>query len=172
MIELVKTNRGESLGDLSKNSKVMLIFLRHFGCTFCREGLTDLLKVKSKLEAENVVPVIVHQSSDRYASQVMDVYNLGKVHRISDPHLELYSFFSLQKGSLNQIFGPKMMWRFIVAGLFKGHLVGKEEGDGWQMPGVFIIEKGEVINKFVHQYAGDRPDYLTLARTSLPVREH
>lgn len=172
MIDQLKTNQGATLNELSSRSKVMLVFLRQFGCTFCREGLTDLLRVKKQLKQENILPVIVHQTNEHYASQLLKVYNLEELHRISDPGLELYEYFSLKKGTVNQIFGPKMWWRFLVAGLVKGHLVGKEKGDGWQMPGIFIIHNGEIINKFIHKYAGDRPDYLNLARASKPAIQH
>ena len=33
------TNDGRSLWDLSEESTLLVIFLRHFGCTFCRETL-------------------------------------------------------------------------------------------------------------------------------------
>lgn len=172
MINQIKTNQGDTIYELSNDSKVLLVFLRHFGCTFCREGLTDLLKIKDQLFQEGITPIIVHQSNEHYASRLLKVYELADLHRISDPHLELYEHFNLQKGKFQQIFGPKMIWRFFAAGIMKGHLVGKEMGDGWQMPGIFIIEKGEVINKYIHKYAGDRPDYLTLALEPKPVVQH
>jgi hypothetical protein len=34
-----------------------------------------------------------------------------------------------------------------------------ELGDGFQMPGVFVLHRGEVRKSFVHQHPYDRPDY-------------
>jgi hypothetical protein len=41
--------------------------------------------------------------------------------------------------------------------------VGRLAGDGFQMPGVFLIFKGEVIRSYRHHTAADRPDYINLA---------
>ena len=38
----VRTEDGVSLGDLSATAPVLLIFLRHSGCTYCRQTLSDL----------------------------------------------------------------------------------------------------------------------------------
>jgi hypothetical protein len=35
-------------------------------------------------------------------------------------------------------------------------------GDGFQMPGVFVIREGEVREHFIHRLASDRPDYAKL----------
>lgn len=34
-----------------------------------------------------------------------------------------------------------------------------ELGDGFQMPGVFVLYKGEIRRSFIHRYPYDRPDY-------------
>ena len=38
------------------------------------------------------------------------------------------------------------------------------EGDGTQMPGVFLIHRGRVLHRFIHANAADRPDYAALAQ--------
>jgi hypothetical protein len=40
----------------------------------------------------------------------------------------------------------------------------EEIGDGFQMPGVFVLHKGEIKNAFIHQMSHDRPDYLEIVR--------
>ena len=37
-----RTQQGSTLLELSKQAPVLLVFLRHTGCTFCREALADL----------------------------------------------------------------------------------------------------------------------------------
>jgi hypothetical protein len=36
-------------------------------------------------------------------------------------------------------------------------------GDGFQMPGIFLLFHGEVLRSYRHQTAADRPDYVDLA---------
>ena len=42
-------------------------------------------------------------------------------------------------------------------------MVGKLVGDGFQMPGVFLLRNGRIEKAFRHQTAADRPDYCELA---------
>jgi hypothetical protein len=58
------------------------------------------------------------------------------------------------------------MLRAIWAGLFKGHMIGKLRGDGFQMPGVFIFNNGELKQSFIHKFSSDKPDYLKLTEFS------
>jgi hypothetical protein len=57
-------------------------------------------------------------------------------------------------------------WRALVAGVFKGHLIGKPAGDPFQMPGVFVFYKNRILNKFTYRYVSDRPDFVKLARVA------
>lgn len=164
---LVETNKGVSLNELSQHSKVMLVFLRHFGCTFCREAMADLNQKIREIEASNTTLVLVHQTSDTYAREILAIYDLENMHRISDPYLELYHAMGLGKGHLRQLFGLKVWFRGFWAGIVKGHLIGTEKGDVWQMPGIFILHKGKVLNSFIHEYASDRPDYVELVSCNL-----
>jgi len=125
--------------------------------------MADLGRNLNAIEAERTALVLVHQMSESYASQMMEIYGLQNVHRISDPNLELYKAFNLKRGSWQQLFGLRVWWRGFVAGILRGHLLGRERGDGWQMPGVFVYHRHRILDAFVHEYASDRPDYLKLA---------
>jgi hypothetical protein len=35
-------------------------------------------------------------------------------------------------------------------------------GDGFQMPGVFLLYHSEIIRSYRHQSAADRPDYMAI----------
>jgi len=164
----VKTNKRVSLGELSAHGKVMVVFLRHFGCTFCREAMADLCDRKKEIEAKGTTIVLVHQMHEDYARQIMEIYELENLHRISDPDLSLYNAFGLGRGNMRQIFGLRVWLRGFWAGIIKGHLVGSLRGDGWQMPGVFVIYKNRIIEAFRHEYASDKPNYLELASCELP----
>jgi len=156
------TNRGERVSQLSQQGSVLLVFLRHFGCTFCRESLVELSKIKRDADSMGVKIVLVHMSRAAYADQVLGIYDLGEVSHVSDPEQELYREYGLRRGKWWQLFGPPVVWRGIVAGLMKGNLPGKFVADPYQMPGVFVLRKNKVISRFVHRYASDRPQYREL----------
>jgi peroxiredoxin len=165
-LEQCRTQHGESLAGLSEHARLMVVFLRHVGCTFCRESLSDLAAQRSRLEREGSRIVLVHMSDDARAERFFRRYGLADLDRISDPAKRLYRVFGLKRGGLRQLFGFKVVWRGLVAGILRGHGAGRLEGDGFQMPGVFVLEAGHVRRSFRHRSAADRPDYLALgART-------
>lgn len=162
-LDLFETNEGMDLQEMSHKWPVMLVFLRHFGCTFCREALADIAKKRNDIEIKGTRIVVVHMVDEETAHKELMKYNLEDIPHISDPECILYKKFKLRKGSLNQLFGLKVWARGIVAGMVKGHGVGKEMGDGTQMPGVFLLRKGEIVKQFIHDSAADKPDYEELA---------
>jgi hypothetical protein len=48
--------------------------------------------------------------------------------------------------------------------------MGRLMGDGFQMPGVFLVHHGVVLRSFRHETAAQRPDYRALARCPEPAR--
>jgi hypothetical protein len=139
------------------------VFLRHFGCTFCREALTDIKRQRKVIEISGTRIVLVHMVDDDTAREALRPYGLDDLLRLSDPELKLYRAFGLERGTVRQLFGPRVWLRGIVAGLFGRHGVGALAGDGFQMPGVFLIRRGKVEAAYIHRTASDRPDYAGLA---------
>ena len=162
-----QTQQGDSLGDLSFRKPVYLVFLRHFGCTFCREAIGELKGKKAAIEAEGMQIVFVHMGSPSEAEQYFKRYGYQQAVHISDPACTLYNTFRLRRGSFFQLFGLRSWIRGFEAGILKGYGVGKLVGDGFRMPGVFVIFKGEIIKEYRHSHAADRPDYEALASCEL-----
>ncbi|TNE48367.1 MAG: redoxin domain-containing protein [Bacteroidetes bacterium] len=161
--EMVTQNSGESLAQISDASPVLLVFLRHFGCSFCREAISDIAKRRKSLESSGVRVVLVHMAADRsVAEKFFKKYKLLPVDHISDPDKRFYRAFGLGKGTPTQLFGLMNWIRGFQAGVVEGHgfaYHSEEIGDGFQMPGVFVLHKGEVKHTFIHEHAWDRPDY-------------
>lgn len=157
------TDRGESLLELSETAPRLVVFLRHGGCIFCRETLGDLHKLRSAIEATGVKLAVVHMGMPDEGEELLARYQLQGVDAVSDPLRELYQAFDLKQGNFAQLFGPREFARGFVATL-KGHLVGLFQGDALQLPGAFVVSRGQVLRSFRHRSAGDRPDYVALAR--------
>lgn len=162
MLQIMITNHGISVYEHSKKREVLLVFLRHFGCTFCKEALIELSDLRNSEKLKNAELILVHMSTEEIASKYFEKYNLKDVTRISDPECKFYTQFGLSKGTFNQLFGFRSWIRGIEAGIIKGYGFGLQIGDGFQMPGVFLINKGKIITEFKHKYASDKPDYLKM----------
>jgi len=164
LLEKMVTNEGESLSKASSRQPVLLVFLRHFGCTFCREALADIASQRSSIEEKGSKIVFVHMATDTVAERYFNRYGLEGTSHISDPNCDYYTSFGLMKGNFTQLFGLQSWIRGFQAGLLDGHGVGPQLGDGFQMPGVFVIKNGEIKESFIHKLASDRPDYDELVK--------
>jgi peroxiredoxin len=160
----VRSQQGESLDELSRRSAVLVVFLRHAGCTFCREALADLKRQRPEIEAHGCTLVIVHLSDDRSMAALMSKYQLDDVPRFADPEKKLYQAFELKRGTLWQLLGPNVWWPGAKA-FFAGHGLGMIDGDGFQMPGAFVLHHGQIIKAFRHASPADRPNYVELSDT-------
>lgn len=153
----------QSLLDLTMQRPQLIVFLRHLGCTFCREALDDVRRQRDAIEAAGVGVVLVHMTPETAElAAFLAGYELQDVPRVSDPQAGLYRTFELRRGSPLALFGPRVWWRGLVATL-RGHRVGSLQGDGFQMPGAFVVYQGRIVRAFRHQTAADRPDYASLS---------
>lgn len=157
-----KTNLGLTIEELTRLTPVLLVFLRHTGCTFCREALADLSLRRAAIEGEGARLVLVHMGSEEHGVAFFARYGLEDIQRVGDPDRALYRAFGLPRGHFMDLFGPKVWWRGFQAGLLGGHGIGRLAGDGFQMPGVFLLFHGEIVRSYRHQSAADRPDYVAL----------
>lgn len=160
LLDRALTQRGESLAEIASESSVLLVFLRHAGCTFCREALADLARTRAEIESRGVRIVLVHMGDTHELEQLLHKDRLSDLDRICDRDQDLYRAFGLKRGSAMQLFGPKVWLRGVKAGFIDGHGVGKPVADSSQMPGVFLLEKGVIARRFRHRSAADRPDYV------------
>lgn len=138
------------LGQLYAQERLVLVFLRHFGCTFCREHVAQL-RLHPKLNVVFVAMGSVEQTAD-FKRKMRSPHAF-----ICDPDRELYRAFGLGRGDGKQMFNPKVFARGFGATL-RGHFVGLPVGDPWQMPGVFLIETtGDVSWAYRSVDASDNP---------------
>ncbi|MEI7747099.1 MAG: peroxiredoxin-like family protein [Actinomycetota bacterium] len=166
LLDETMTTQGNSLAELSRQQPVLVVFLRHSGCSFCREALADLSTGRENIEKNGTKLVLVHMGTAASFAAFTTSYGLGDVPAISDPERRLYRGLGLRRGKVSQLLGLSVWWRGLKSFL-AGHRPGALEGDGTQMPGVFLIHQGRVISRFIHANAAVRPDYAALAQ--LPV---
>jgi hypothetical protein len=155
LLAFVRTNRGESLAELSEKENVLLIFIRHFGCTFCRETVSEIARLDTSIKGKNLTPVFVHMSDPGFADEFFSRYYDRPVMHISDPSRAIFRSLGLKRGTLMQLFGPKVVLRGFWAGFFKGHGLGAFEGDYLQLGGYFVLSKGQIVFEHKTQGAAD-----------------
>jgi peroxiredoxin len=153
---------GQTLGSLLAERDVFLVFLRHFGCTFCREAVADITEKRAALEGQGSTLAFVHLGSEQKAQWFFKPYGLLDVPRFSDPEGRLYEAFGLVRWEWRQYLNAESILRMLSA-WSRGHFLGIPSGDIERMPGVFLLRRGEIRKAFRHKLVSDRPDYLALA---------
>jgi hypothetical protein len=142
---------------------MLVVFLRHAGCTFCREALADLSTRRTEIEKNGTRLALVHMGTASDFAKFAGSYALADVVAISDPERRLYRGIGLRRGKLLQLLGWEVWLRGAQA-FFSGHRVGTLTGDGTQMPGTFLLHQGRVVRSYIHRTAADRPDYVDLCQ--------
>ena len=96
-------------------------------------------------------------------------YGLAGIPRVSDPSRHIYHAFGLGRGGLLALFGPRVWWRGFYAGVLRGHGIGRLMGNGFQMPGVFLVRRGTIVRSFRHLSSSDRLDFVAFCRMPVTV---
>lgn len=166
LLEQMMTQKDERLLDLTFAQPVMLVFLRQLGCTFCREALADIAKERKRIEGLGTKIVLVHMAAAEVAEEFFDKFDLPGIDHISDPECNYYRSFGLGKGTFTQLFGLSTWIRGFDIGVVRGYGLeyGSHLGDSFQMPGVFILQDGEIKESYIHKLASSRPDYHELVK--------
>jgi thiol-disulfide isomerase/thioredoxin len=164
LLASIRTESGANLLELAEASPVLLVFLRHFGCSFCRKAISDIAELRGELESRGVRPVFVHLGPPELAKVYFEYYGIGDVERINDPETAIYRnpVFQLSRQSVwLQVLTPKVVAGWLKGAIFK-HGIGKIEGDGSQMPGIFFLKGATIARRFIHKTIADEPNYLKL----------
>lgn len=123
-----------TLADLHQDHPIALVFLRHFGCVFCKYQVAQL-KAAADLPIYFVCMESAAEAAQFRASQ-------GSPHRfISDPERRLYQMFGVKRGSPRQMINLRTIGRGIKATL-SGSMQGKPTGDPMQLAAVIILDRG------------------------------
>ncbi len=157
-----RTSAGSTLAELSQTSPVLLVFLRHGGCAFCRETLSDLRQQREAIEETGTTIVLTHMGNEHRIRRLLLRYQMDDTLRITDTERTLYRAFGLQRGGAAMLLSPKVWWRALEAAIVSRHGAGPVDGDARQLPGAFVLFHGEILRSYRHRSPADRPDYAAL----------
>jgi peroxiredoxin len=160
----IHTESGASLLQLVEASPVLLIFLRHFGCSFCRQAISDVADIHGELEKRGVRPVFVHLGTPERAKPFFEYYGIGDVERVSDPEARIYQHPAFSLSRINPwltLLQPSVWVGWLKGAIFK-HGIGAIKEDGHQKQGLFFLKGPKIVRQFRYRTIADEPDYLKL----------
>jgi peroxiredoxin len=160
-----------SLSDFWTRQPVVLVFLRHFGCTFCREQVALLRRDYGRFQALGVEVICIAQGDVKTGKAFSIFFDLPFPLLMAGNDISVFHAYGLERGTLRQLFGLRSWTRGVLATLH-GHLIGRLVGDGTQMPGVFLIDRsGSIRYAHRHRDAADNPETQVLLRAAQSLIE-
>ena len=152
--------------DAVDSGRTLVVFLRHSGCTFCREAIADLDGVADELFDGDVRLLLIPPGpTDR--GKLLGATRLASDDRVvvlPDPGGTLADDHGLLQGGAGELFGPSVWRPGFQACVIDRHGVGPLDGNGFQLPGLFLYDDGSQVAAYRHRSAHDRPDYARFVR--------
>ncbi|WP_339729041.1 SelL-related redox protein [uncultured Gimesia sp.] len=162
------SSQGKTLDKLSEERPVLVVFLRHGGCPFCRQVLAQLQALSAKIEQRNLQLAIVHMMDLEQADKLLSRYALENVQHFSDPERKLYEVFQVRRGKLSETIGPAIWWSGFKTTILSGYLPGIPGKDIQQLGAAIILDKGNVVASHFSQNSSDLPDWDQLLACEIP----
>ena len=145
---------------------VLVVFLRSFGCTFCREALADVRLVRARVEAAGATLAFVHGGTPAEADPWFELHGFGDTIRISDPTLDHFRAFKIDRIGFGTLLHPTVVVRTALCAT--SHGLGTQTAEMIrQLAGVFVVRDGRILSAYRHRLPSDRPDYMQLLRAAL-----
>ncbi|MFM8221522.1 MAG: hypothetical protein ACKOJF_21630, partial [Planctomycetaceae bacterium] len=88
-----RDQQGVTLLDRSRQRPLLMLFLRHAGCTFCRQALADLAAARQSLEGSGTGLLLVFLDEESVAGPLAGKYGLCDLPRVCDTQQRLYEAF-------------------------------------------------------------------------------
>lgn len=164
VVATAQSFQGRTMTELSWRQPTLVIFLRHFGCTFCRETLHMLAKQRDQIEKLGLSIAIVHMSDTHEGNNLLERYDLRCVEVFSDPSCEIYRACRIGRATYRDIFNLKSLGKSFSTAFLRRYGVGKIAGDVFRLAGAAVIHQGKIIGDTKPKIPSDRLDFLHLAK--------
>jgi hypothetical protein len=139
----------------------LLVFLRHLGCLFTREWLAELRGAAAS-DPSFPASLFFHLGTTEQG-EVLFADVGPEVRAVADPKRFFYKALGVPSASVVQLLDPRV-WACGIRAFREGHKPGKPVGDPLVMPGLFLVEGGQVTWRFVPGHMGGLPRLADIPR--------
>jgi len=102
------------LGDLWSERPAVLVFLRHFGCVFCRQLAVDIHSHRHEFDEADVQLVVIGFGTPEQGRGFLKTQNVD-LKLLLDPDRKVYELAGAKVATLNEVIGPLQVWRGLKA---------------------------------------------------------
>lgn len=159
IFQKIRTHEGHNLDQLSQQQELMIVFLRHFGCPWCRKVLHELSQSQDQIKSYGTRLVLVHMCPPHLGKEQIDKYGFNQLDLVSDPRKKLYRHFGLRSAKRKEIYGWNVLKLTMRTGTLFRHGIGLPlGGDIKQLPGVFVFFKSDILYSHLSSDITDNPE--------------
>ncbi len=146
---------------------LVVVFVRHFGCLFCRERAAGLHEALPELGRQGASAVFVGPGSAAMAKDFARTHALG-VPVLCDPERRLFAAAGMRRGLWTVLRLATL--RSALRAFFAGHRQAKVQGDPMQQGGVLVLAAdGKVVHAQRDCAAGDAIDWRAVQAAVLAL---
>ena len=147
-----------------------LVFLRHYGCSFCMEHARELERHNAEFEEAGIAVGLVGCGSLDEAVAFRDQLDLT-TSLYNDPERATYRAFGLSETTAGTVLNPRVVAGGIRA-LAKGHVPRRSSGNPLQLQGQFLIDGAGIIRSVSRpRLMSDIPSAYALLEDARKLRQ-
>ena len=143
------------LQDQLSEEPTLVVFLRFFGCIFCRETVADLRELSEKKAKFPAVLFVSEAGTTEARAFVRRYWPEARV--VADPKAVIYAAFGVGRSILRN-FAPGVFASRSRA-TAKGHTGGSLDGDIFRMPGAFLVRGDQILWQHKFKHSADHADF-------------
>jgi len=169
---LTVENRPVPLSGLWSGSQhgLALVFLRHFGCPFCKEHARELHRQRSGFREAGVEIVMIGPGTPAEAAAFIEALDLRNP-ALTDPDRSAYRAYGLAEAPLRSLLDPRTIAGGVRAAA-KGFLPRTSSGNPLQLQGQFLIDRHGIVRSATRpRLMSDIPSASALLAGALALRE-
>lgn len=136
------------LGDLWSERPAVLVWLRHYGCPFCRQYIARLAERYGEFESRDIALVAIGMGDPREATDFLGGRDVP-FPLLVDGGQETYRKLELTRSFLGSN-GPKVWFKALQAAVFEGNKMSVAKQDQSQLGGAMAVAPGGQI-KYLHR---------------------
>jgi peroxiredoxin len=151
--------------DLWRDGPAVLVWLRQFGCPFCRAYARDLNRARSRFSAAGARLVLIGQGSQEDAARFRAQLGID-LPILTDRDRVTYLWAGTKLATLDELIGPIVVARGLARMARERVFIGRNTADEAQLGGSIVVtERGRVAFAHISRDASDvaPPDRLLAA---------
>jgi peroxiredoxin len=167
------------LADIWKDRPAVLVFMRHYGCVFCRDQAVQLHKLRDEFEEAGVRLVVIGHGTPEMAAAFRRAQGVD-LPVLVDPDRRVYETIGAKVATLDELIGPRQILAGLLAAVSsrtrQGSIAvhqGRIIGHAAQLGGVLVVAPDSSLRYvYLADHASDYPPAREVLAAARAIRPH